>query len=44
MGKKLIAGALLGMGLLATSWGAMAADNLFKNYTYGTSVTDFKES
>lgn len=44
MGKKMMASALLGMGLLASSLSASAADNLFKNYVYGTPLAEFKES
>lgn len=44
MGKKLLAAALLGGGLLASSWSAIAADNLFKNYAYGAPLSSFKEA
>lgn len=44
MSKKLMAGALLGVGLLFSSWSAIAADNLFKSYAYGAPLASFKEA
>ncbi len=44
MSKKLMAGALLGMGLLFSAWAATAADNLFKSYAYGAPLSSFKEA
>ncbi len=44
MSKKLIAGALMGMGLLFSSLSAIAADNLFKSYAYGAPLSSFKEA
>lgn len=42
MSKKLIMGVLVGMGMLATSLSAAAADNLFKNYVYGAPLESYE--
>lgn len=44
MGKKILAAVLLGGGLSAISWNAIAADNLFKNYAYGAPLASFTEA
>ncbi len=42
MGKKLIMGVLVGMGMLASSLSATASDNLFKNYVYGAPLESYE--
>lgn len=44
MNKKLIVGVFVGLGVMLSSMSANAADNLFKNYVYGSALADYKEA
>lgn len=44
MNTRMIMGLLAGMGFLVGSQSAVAADNLFKNYEYGSALASYKEA
>ncbi|MFT0476001.1 hypothetical protein ACMSI6_19040 [Pseudomonas antarctica] len=44
MSKKWVVGVVAGVGMLASSLSAVAADNLFKNYVYGAPLASYEDA